>query len=110
MVHIQQYVDAVTKMDPRALSELFARDATYRDVCPEVIGQPSYHCHGREGVDMFFHNLFIFRKFSITDPQILSDTEALLVGIYGTYYMVAVATILDYDSEGNIRNMTVRPA
>lgn len=110
MVTIQDYITALEKRDPRQLGGLFAKDATYNDICPEIAGMAGYHCHGREGVDMFFRNLFIFRKFSITDPQILSDKEALFVGIYGSYYLIAVATILDYDEEGNIRNMAVRPA
>ena len=110
MVHIQQYIDALTAMDAKALSDLFAYDATYRDTCPEVTGQPDLRCHGREGIDMYFRNQFIFRKFSITDPQILNEKEALFVGIYGTFYLVAVASILDYDKDGNIRHLVVRPA
>lgn len=110
MVTIQDYITALEAQDPRAFGRLFAKDATYKDICPEIAGMAGYHCHGREGIDMFFRNLFIFRKFSITDPQILSDKEALFVGIYGSYYLIAVATILDYDTEGNIRNMAVRPA
>ena len=110
MVHIQQYIDALTKMDPKALSELFASDATYKDTCPEVNGLPDLRCHGREGIDMFFRNQFIFRKFSITDPQVLNEREALFVGIYGTFYLVAVASIIDYDKDGNIRHLVVRPA
>ena len=110
MVTIEKYIDALTKQDPALLGGLFASDATYRDNCPEVAGLQKYHCHGKEGIEMFFRNLFVFRKFSITDPQIMSDREALFVGIYGSYYLIAVATILDYDASGNIRNLTVRPA
>ncbi len=110
MVTIQEYIQAMENMDCAALGNLFAFDATYADICPEVAGMQKYHCHGKEAVEMFFRNLFTFRKFSITDPQILSDREALLVCVYGTYYLIAVATILDYDTEGKIRNMTVRPA
>ena len=110
MVHIQEYVDAVVRQDPRALGALFAFDATYQDTCPEIMGNAAFHCHGKEGVDMFFRNQFIFHKFSVADHQILGDKEALLVAVYGTYYMMAVATILDYDAEGKIRNMIVRPA
>lgn len=110
MVTIQDYITALEKQDAKAFGRLFASDATYKDTCPDTAGISGYHCHGREGIDMFFRNLFIFRKFSITDPQVLNDKEALFVGIYGSYYLIAVATILDYDSEGNIRNMIVRPA
>ena len=110
MVTIQDYIRALEAKDPAALGKLFAFDATYRDFCPEIAGLAKYHCHGREGIDMFFRNLFVFNKFSITDPEILSDTEGLFVGIYGSFYLVAVATILDYDSDGNIRSLTVRPA
>ncbi|MCD8088686.1 MAG: nuclear transport factor 2 family protein [Oscillospiraceae bacterium] len=110
MVNINQYIEAMEKKDTRLLGSLFAADATYKDTCPEVAGLDKYQCHGREGIDMFFRNQFIFRKFSLAEPQIMSDKEALFVGVYGNYYLVAVATILDYDAEGNIRNMVVRPA
>lgn len=110
MVTIAQYIEALEKQDPKLLGSLFAFDATYRDFCPEIAGMAKYHCHGKEGIDMFFRNLFVFRKFSMTDPEILNDREALFVGIYGSFYLVAVATILDYDQDGNIRSMTVRPA
>lgn len=110
MVTIGQYIEALEKQDSAGLGSLFAQDATYQDICPEVSGQAVFHCYGREGIEMFFRNQLIFRKFSIADPQILSDKEALFVGIYGSYYLIAVATILDYDSEGNIRNLNVRPA
>ncbi len=110
MVTIRQFIDALEKQDPAQLGSLFASDATYRDNCPEVAGLAKYHCHGKEGIEMFFRNLTVFRKFSITDPQIMNDREALFVGIYGAYYLIAVATIVDYDDEGKIRNLIVRPA
>ncbi len=110
MVTIQDYIKTVEDKDPAALGALFSYNATYRDFCPEIAGMAKYYCHGREGIDMFFRNLFVFHKFSITDPQILSDTEALFVGVYGSFYMVAVATILEHDSEGKIRSINVRPA
>ncbi len=110
MVTIRDYIKTLEEKNPAALGNLFAFDATYRDFCPEIAGQAKYHCHGKEGIDMFFRNLFVFNKFSIADPEVLSDTEGLFVAIYGSFYLVAVATILDYDDEGNIRSLTVRPA
>ena len=110
MVHIQQYVDALASMNAKALSELFATDATYRDTCPEVTGQPDLRCHGREGIDMFFRNRFLFRRFEIVDPVITSDTQAYYYAVYNGYHMRAVATIQDFSKDGDIQRMVVRPA
>lgn len=61
-------------------------------------------------IDMFFRNRFIFRKFKIFDPVIVSDTQVYYYAIYGDYHMRAVATIQDFSEDGEIQRMVVRPA
>ncbi len=110
MTLIRQYVDAMTRGDSAALGKLFSPDGIYCDFCPEDAGEPKYYCYGREGIDMFFRNRFIFHRFSITDATIVSDTQAHYVGIYGNFHLKSIATIQEFDENGYIRRLVVRPA
>jgi len=107
---IKQYVQAMLHQDSVALSELFSSTAIFVDYCPTDAGQPQYHAYGPEGIDMFFRNRFIFRTFEISDPIIVSDTQAYYYAIYGGYPVRAIATIQDFSQDGEIQRMIVRPA
>ena len=76
MTLIKQYVQAMLNQDSVALSKLFSPTAIFVDYCPKDAGQPQLHAYGPEGIDMFFRNRFLFRRFEITDPLIVSDTQA----------------------------------
>ncbi len=110
MTLIRRYIDAMQNGDSVALSKIFSPDGVYCDFCPEVTGEPKYYCYGPEGIDMFFRNRFIFRRFAITEAMIDSDTQAHYVGIYGQYHLRSIATIQEFDENGLIRRLVVRPA
>ena len=63
-----------------------------------------------EGIDMFFRNRFLFKRFQITDPLIISDTQAYYYAVYNGYHIRAVATIQDFSEDGEIQRLVVRPA
>ena len=110
MTLIRQYINAMTNGDSAALGKLFAPDGIYCDFCPEDAGEPKYYAYGQEGIDMFFRNRFIFRRFKITEADIVSDTQAHYVAVYGNFHLSAIATIQEFDADGNIRRLVVRPA
>lgn len=110
MTLIKQYVNAMQSRDPKALSELFSPTAIFVDYCPKDAGQPLYHAYGTEGIDMFFRNRFLFRKFEMMDPVIVSDTQVYYYAIYEGYHIRAIATIQDFSEDGEIQRMVVRPA
>lgn len=110
MTMIRQYINAMEAGDFAALGQLFAPNGIYCDFCPEDAGEPKYYCYGREGVDMFFRNRFIFRRFSISESHIVSDTQAYYLAEYGGVYLRALATIQEFDEDGNILHLVVRPA
>ena len=110
MTMIRQYINAMSNRDFDALGKLFAPDGVYCDFCPEDVGQPKYYAYGPEGIDMFFRNRFIFRCFEITDPVIISDTQAYYFAVYGNFHLQALATIQSFDGDGNIQRLVVRPA
>lgn len=75
MTLIRQYVNAMQAGDSIALSKLFSPDAIFVDYCPKDAGQAQISAYGPEAIDMFFRNRFIFRRFKIFDPVIVSDTQ-----------------------------------
>lgn len=110
MTLIKQYVQAMLDRDSLALSKVFSSKAIFVDYCPKDAGQPQLHAYGPEGIDMFFRNRFIFRKFEIVDPVIVSDTQVYYYAVYNGYHMRAIATIQDFSADGEILRMVVRPA
>lgn len=110
MTMIRQYIDAMSNRDNKALGKLFAPNGVYCDFCPEDVGQPKYYAYGPECIDMFFHNRFIFRQFAISEPVIISDTQAYYFAVYGNFHLQALATIQSFDENGNILRLVVRPA
>lgn len=110
MTLIRQYINAMLAQDPVALSKIFAPMAIFVDHCPKDAGKPIFHAFGPEGVDMFFRNQFLFRKFEIMDPVIVSDTQAYYYAVYNGYHMRAIATIQDFSEDGEVQRMVVRQA
>ena len=92
MTLIKQFVQAMVNQDSVALSKCFSSTAIFVDYCPKDAGQPQLHAYGPEGIDMFFRNRFLFKKFQITD------------------HIRAVATIQDFSEDGEIQRLVVRPA
>ena len=110
MTLIKQYVNAMTNQDSVALSKIFAPMAIFVDYCPKDAGRPLFHAYGPEGIEMFFRNQFLLRKFEIMDPVIVSDTQAYYYAVYNGYHIRAIATIQDFSEDGEIQRMVVRPA
>ena len=110
MTLIKQFVQAMVNQDSVALSKCFSSTAIFVDYGPKDAGQPQLHAYGPEGIDMFFRNRFLFKKFQITDPLIISDTQAYYYAVYNGYHIRAVATIQDFSEDGEIQRLVVRPA
>ena len=90
MTLIKQFVQAMVNQDSVALSKCFSPTAIFVDYCPKDAGQPQLHAYGPEGIDMFFRNRFLFKKFQITDPLIISDTQAYYYDVYNGYHIRAI--------------------
>lgn len=110
MTLIRKFVNAMESCNAYELGQLFASDAVYIDFCPIDAGRQKYYAYGTEGIDMFFRNRFVFQHFRITDPVIMSDTQVRYFAVYGTFHLQAIATIQEFDEDGNIRALVVRPA
>ena len=107
---IEQYIRALEQCDHTALSELFAPEGTIRDYCPTSTGRAhEYHVYGKEAIDMFFRNKFVFRQYHIYGAEILSDSQAKFFATIGGYCVMAIATIRRVDENGLIERLHVRP-
>ena len=87
MTLIRKFVNAMESCNAYELGQLFASDAVYIDFCPIDAGRQKYYAYGTEGIDMV-------RYFAV----------------YGTFHLQAIATIQEFDEDGNIRALVVRPA
>ncbi len=109
MRSIEKYVQAMENKDFAGLAELFAKDGTINDYCSNGTAQSEYHVYGREAIHMFFRNRFTFGKCSISEAQVVNDTQAEFVANYGGYLVMAIATVRREDENGLIERLTVRP-
>ncbi len=107
---IKKYVEAMEKGDYKALAECFADKCKYFDYCPGNNNRTNFHVFGKTAIDMFFHNKFVFRILSISDPVIESETTANFLICYSGTYLYAKATIERFSEDGLIQELTVRPA
>ncbi len=107
---IEKYIEAIQEGDYKALAACFSLKCRYFDYCPASNNRTNYHVYGRNAIDMFFRNKFVFRQFSISDAVIESDTSANFLVSYGGTYLHVKATIEKLSEEGLIEELTVRPA
>lgn len=106
---IQKYVKTMEDKDYNALSELFTKDGTLCDYCPNGTEQHEYHIYGKEAINMFFRNKFMFHQYSISQVQIVNDEQAEFIANFGGFNVMAIATVRQTNKKGLIEQLTVRP-
>lgn len=109
MTLIEKYVKAMQEKDYTALAELFAKDGTIMDHCPNGANQLEYHVYGKEAIGMFYRNKFTFGKHSISEAEILSGSQAKFVASYNGFLVMAIANIRRTTEDGLIERLSVRP-
>ena len=95
---IERYIEALETKDFKALGDLFTSDGHYCDYCPNGTSQHEYHLYGKEAINMFFQNKFLFRQYSILSPVILNDRQAEFIASFGGCYVMAICRLF-YDSK-----------
>lgn len=109
MKPIEKYVEKMENKDFTGLGELFIPDGILNDYCTANSPQAEYHLYGREAIQMFFRNKFSFRQYSISEAEVVNDTQAEFIAHFGDYHIMAIATVREADENGSIVNLTVRP-
>lgn len=109
MKTIERYIQSLLKCDSKSLADTFAPEGILCDYCPSNIGKQEYHIYGREAVDMFFKNKFTFRKYIISEVEIMNNNQAKFIASIDGYKMMAIATLRKINDNGLIELITVRP-
>ena len=107
---INKLLKALYEKDYVGLAECFARDCKYSDYCPSLNGNPNYFVNGKEGVEMFFRNRFVFNHFEIASPRAESETEGTFFGYYDAPYVYARVRIEGLDENGLITKLVISAA
>lgn len=107
---IEKVIEAMLKKDYVSLSKCFAQKCRYFDYCPIGTKKENYHIYGSAGIEMFFHNKFVFNIFSISDPIIDDENTANYLVSYGGTYLHVQAKAEQYSDDGLIQELVVRPA
>lgn len=109
MKPIEYYVEKMENKDFSGLAGLFTPDGILDDYCSAGSSQEEYHIYGREAINMFFRNKFTFRRYSISEAQVVNDTQAEFIATFGDYHIMAIATVREAAEDGSIIRLTVRP-
>ena len=107
---INKLLKSLYEKDYVGLAECFARDCKYSDYCPSLNGKPNYFVNGKEGVEMFFRNRFVFNHFEIASPRAESETEGTFFGYYDAPYVYARVRIEGLDENGLITKLVISAA
>lgn len=106
---IEKYVQAMENKDYEAMANLFTKDGKLCDYCTTSSIEQEYHIYGREAINMFFRNKFGFRKYCISEVEVVNDKQAEFIANFAGYNIMAIATVLEVDENGAIERLTVRP-
>lgn len=99
----------VMEKDAVGISNLFSPEATFDDFCISGMFNHETHLIGREAIDMYFANRFIFRTYFCTDFEERDSLNGTMdVTIVGKPVQADVA-IKELDHEGKIKSMIVKP-
>ncbi len=110
MKAIEKYIESMENRDFVGLADLFSADGILCDYCSNSSSsQREYHLYGKEAINMFFRNKFIFRRYSITGAEVVNDTQAEFIANFDGYNIMAIATVREVDENGLIKSLTVRP-
>ncbi len=113
---ISDFINAMMTKDHEALAACFEDRCRFFDYCPSLANRQNTFLFGRNAIDMYFHNKFMFNGFTMHDPRILSDRTANFFVDYNGTLVHAQAEIQNYSSNSTslddslIKEMVIRPA
>lgn len=109
MKPIENYVKCMENKDYMGLSQLFDADGSICDYCPNGTTQREYHIYGKEAINMFFRNKFLFGRYSIFEAEVVNDEQAEFIASFDGFNVMAIATVRKVNEQGLIERLTVRP-
>ena len=70
---INDFVSAMQSKDHEALAACFAEECRLFDYCPSVVKRQNSFLFGRNAIEMYYHNKFMFGGFGMLDPRVVNE-------------------------------------
>lgn len=113
---INDFVSAMQNKDHQALAACFTQGCYLIDYCPSMAQRQNSFVYGRNAIEMFFHNKFMFNGFGMLDAHIINERTVNFYADYNGTIVHALAQI-ENCSDGScslddslIRELVIRPA
>ena len=117
---INDFVSAMQSKDHEALAACFAEECRLFDYCPSVVNTYLYSIlskrFGRNAIEMYYHNKFMFGGFGMLDPRVVNERTVNFYADYNGTIIHALAQI-ENCTDGScslddslIRELVIRPA
>ena len=106
---IERFMRNMEAKDYKAMADMMSSRCRYIDYCPSTFNMENYHLYGSEAVEMFFRSKFFFGEIQVSDIAVVSNTRANYIVAYGDIHLYVCAKIEEFDEDGKIKVLVVRP-
>ena len=93
---INDFVSAMQSKDHEALAACFAEECRLFDYCPSVVKRQNSFLFGRNAIEMYYHNKFMFGGFGMLDPRVVNERTVNFYADYNGTIIHALAQIEAY--------------
>lgn len=113
---INDFVSAMQNKDHQALAACFAQECRMIDYCPSTAQRQNSFVYGRNAIEMFFHNKFMFNGFGMLDARVINESTVNFHVDYNGTIVYALAQVESCNDgsctlDGSlIRELVIRPA
>lgn len=113
---INDFVSAMQNKDYKALAACFADDCRLFDYCPSMVKRQNSFLFGRNSIEMYYHNKFMFGGFTMRDPQVTNERTVNFYVDYNGTLIHAIAQIENCNDgvcsldDSLIKELVIRPA
>lgn len=113
---INDFVAAMQTKDHKALAACFTEECRLVDYCPSLVKRENAFLYGRNAIEMFFHNKFMFGGFGMLDARITNEHTVNFYANYNGTMIHALAQIENCNDgvcsldNSLIQELVIRPA
>lgn len=113
---INDFVAAMQAKDHRALAACFTEECRLVDYCPSLVKRQNAFLYGRNSIEMFFHNKFVFGGFAMRGPRVTNERTVNFYADYNGAIIHALAQIENCSdgacnlNDSLIQELVIRPA
>lgn len=106
---LKEFLNKMKSSDILGLTDLFDIDATLDDYCQSGMFNTETHLIGREAIDMYFSNRFIFQTYLFKNGELHDDSHGEMeVMIVGALKRVSVH-LQEVTEDRKIKSLVINP-